>query len=105
MPSRNFCHRVLEGVLGERSAGIEAAGDAAVPSQGGNHAVERTPGKYIRQVKVENVVTLDDVRVSLADGADQFLEHFRFGELLPVENTLPARAVPEGDEDDPVPRP
>src|SRR5690606_22159403 len=55
------------------------------------------------QVKPEEVVPLDDVRVAFLDFQRQFLEHVSLSQVVPGDDAFPARLVRQRDGDDAIP--
>ncbi len=62
--------------------------------------MEFAPFGDVREVEIEDVVSLYHVRIAFTDYADKFDEHLFFSEFFPVNEMFPSVVVGERNQDD-----
>ena len=103
VPAVDVEPRIVDGPFRDAEARGAFRGNGTVPPECELHLVPFCTLLDIRQIKAEDVVPLQNVRITLPHGGDKRLEQFLFRRIfIQTDDFLPAGAVGHGNDDDPV---
>src|SRR5689334_4835973 len=89
MPPENRILAVGNGSFGELHARSMAAESRAVAAKIERHFMAPGSGFEVFEIKAQQMMALNDVRIALPDFIDKLTQHFRFGILVCGNDALP----------------
>jgi len=100
--SENIHAGEVNDALRHRETGFPEPGLTAVPAPGQFDAMPAGSGDEVLEIKIEEVVAFEDVRVELGNPFAKGNEHLLFIKLPAEEDLFVAMVIPEGDGEDAV---